>query len=151
MAGRFSRLHCLCHGDIVQQPLWRAKEGGASQEHAARLRQPDDEAGNRQSEKGAGGIPGAMQAEGGAAAAGTVTPVPVAVDPAKNGRAFLAFEKPQVQDIDISGADIVVLRHPEIPTTDLYEQVTVEDLDDAMAVNVRAAMLLIQAFAPRRE
>ncbi|MBI4415614.1 MAG: electron transfer flavoprotein subunit alpha/FixB family protein, partial [Euryarchaeota archaeon] len=39
---------------------------------------------------------------------GTVTPIRVSVDPAKNGRTFLGYEKPQVQDIDIAAADIVV-------------------------------------------
>ena len=37
-----------------------------------------------------------------------VTSVPVAVDAAKNGRTFLGYEKPQVQDIDIAVADVVV-------------------------------------------
>ncbi|HEV8595188.1 MAG TPA: electron transfer flavoprotein subunit alpha/FixB family protein [Thermoplasmata archaeon] len=44
----------------------------------------------------AGGVPGA------------VTPVPVSIDPAKTGRTFLGYEKPQVQDIDIATADVVV-------------------------------------------
>ena len=52
--------------------------------------------------------PGSAKPAGPAAAPGPVTAVPVAVDAAKNGRAFLGFEKPQVQDIDIGGADIIV-------------------------------------------
>ncbi|HYS71974.1 MAG TPA: electron transfer flavoprotein subunit alpha/FixB family protein [Thermoplasmata archaeon] len=40
--------------------------------------------------------------------AGTVTPVPVAIDAAKNGRTFLGYERPTVQDIDIAAADVVV-------------------------------------------
>ncbi len=41
-------------------------------------------------------------------AEGAVTPVSVTVDPAGAGRVFLGYEKPQVQDIDIAAADIVV-------------------------------------------
>jgi electron transfer flavoprotein alpha subunit len=39
---------------------------------------------------------------------GAVTEVPVSIDAAKNGRTFLGYEKPQVQDIDIASSDIVV-------------------------------------------
>ena len=39
---------------------------------------------------------------------GTVIRVDVPLDPARNGRTFLGYEKPQVQDIDIASADIVV-------------------------------------------
>jgi electron transfer flavoprotein alpha subunit len=39
---------------------------------------------------------------------GTVTRVELPIDAAKNGRSFLGYEKPQVQDIDIASADIVV-------------------------------------------
>ena len=52
--------------------------------------------------------PGSVKPAAPAAAPGAVTPVSVAVDAARNGRAFLGFEKPQVQDIDIGGADIIV-------------------------------------------
>jgi electron transfer flavoprotein alpha subunit len=52
--------------------------------------------------------PGSVKPAGAAAAPGPVTPVPAAIDAAKNGRTFLGYEKPQVQDIDISGADVVV-------------------------------------------
>jgi electron transfer flavoprotein alpha subunit len=52
--------------------------------------------------------PGSAKPAGAAAAPGRVTPVPAAIDAAKNGRTFLGYEKPQVQDIDISGADVVV-------------------------------------------
>jgi len=39
---------------------------------------------------------------------GAVTGVDVPLDPTRNGRTFLGYEKPQVQDIDIASADIVV-------------------------------------------
>ncbi len=44
----------------------------------------------------------------GPGARGTVARVDVPVDAAKNGREFLAVEKPQIADIDIASADIVV-------------------------------------------
>ncbi len=39
---------------------------------------------------------------------GKVTPFPVTLDPAKLGPKFLGLERPQVSDIDISGAEIIV-------------------------------------------
>lgn len=41
-------------------------------------------------------------------AAGRVTRVDATIDPSRNGRVFDRIEKPQVQDIDIAAADIVV-------------------------------------------
>jgi len=52
--------------------------------------------------------PGSVKPAGPSAGMAPVTPVQVAVDPAKNGRTFLGYEKPQVQDIDIAAADVVV-------------------------------------------
>jgi electron transfer flavoprotein alpha subunit len=37
-----------------------------------------------------------------------VTPVPASIDPAKVRDAFVRLERPEVQDIDLSGADIIV-------------------------------------------
>lgn len=39
---------------------------------------------------------------------GSVTPVPIALDAAKIGEKFLAIERPQVSDIDITAADVIV-------------------------------------------
>lgn len=50
-----------------------------------------------------GSVKPAAPAEG-----GSVTKVDVSVDAAKNGRTFVSFEKPEVQDIDIATSDIVV-------------------------------------------
>ncbi len=52
--------------------------------------------------------PGSAKPAGPADASGPITPVAVDVDAAKNGRTFLGYEKPQVQDIDIASADVVV-------------------------------------------
>ena len=43
-----------------------------------------------------------------AAPGGAVTPTPVSLDPAKIREKFLAIERPQVADIDISAADVIV-------------------------------------------
>jgi len=51
--------------------------------------------------------PGSATAAG-PAAGGTVTLTPVRVDGAKVRTQFLSIERPQVQDIDISGADVIV-------------------------------------------
>jgi electron transfer flavoprotein alpha subunit len=52
--------------------------------------------------------PGSVKPAPPAASPGAVTPVAVAIDAAKNGRTFLGIERPQVQDIDIAAADVVV-------------------------------------------
>ena len=52
--------------------------------------------------------PGSVKPATPASTAGAVVPVSVTVDPANNGSVFVGYEKPQVQDIDISAADIVV-------------------------------------------
>ena len=52
--------------------------------------------------------PGSAKPAAPGGAPGAVSPISVAVDAARNGRTFLGFEKPQVQDIDIGGADIIV-------------------------------------------
>ena len=51
---------------------------------------------------------GSVKPAAAGAAPGPVTPTPVSIDASKNGRVFHGIEKPQVQDIDISAADIVV-------------------------------------------
>src|SRR3990170_3749279 len=52
--------------------------------------------------------PGSVKPAAPASTAGAVVTVSVTVDPANNGSVFVGYEKPQVQDIDISAADIVV-------------------------------------------
>ena len=52
--------------------------------------------------------PGSVKPAPPAGAPGPVTAIPVSVDAAKTGRTFLGYERPQVQDIDIAAADIVV-------------------------------------------
>ncbi|TLZ52336.1 MAG: electron transfer flavoprotein subunit alpha/FixB family protein [Methanobacteriota archaeon] len=52
--------------------------------------------------------PGSVKPVGPAGAPGKVTPVSVLIDPAKNGRTFHGYERPEVQDIDIAAADVVV-------------------------------------------
>src|SRR5207244_9159534 len=51
--------------------------------------------------------PGSVKPAG-PAAGGTVTTMPVRIDPSQVRTRFLSIERPQVQDIDIAGADIIV-------------------------------------------
>jgi len=51
--------------------------------------------------------PGSVKPAG-PAAGGTVSVMPVRIDPSKARTRFLSIERPQVQDIDIAGADIIV-------------------------------------------
>jgi electron transfer flavoprotein alpha subunit len=68
---------------------------------------------------------------------GKVTPVEVTIDAAKNGREFLGFEKPQVQDIDIAAADIVVSAGRGIQKKENLK--LVEDLANALGGVVGAS------------
>jgi len=52
--------------------------------------------------------PGSVKPASPGGAPGPVNAIPVSVDPGKNGRTFLGYEKPHVQDIDIASADVVV-------------------------------------------
>src|SRR5881296_3200609 len=51
--------------------------------------------------------PGSVKPAG-PSAGGTVSVMPVRIDPSKARTRFLSIERPQVQDIDIAGADIIV-------------------------------------------
>lgn len=52
--------------------------------------------------------PGAVRPQGTGRGMMSVTPVPVSIDPAKLRVKFVRLERPQVEDIDLSSADIIV-------------------------------------------